>query len=301
MADETGPAELLKSGEVARLLRVHPKQIYRLLAQGLPGRRVGAEWRFLRDEVLAWSQHRDAVPAPASQPIPSMPAPAAARPPPLLAANGDVVVEILLRRLRDERGLLLGLVQADRGSAFAHLAEGAVLLAGFHGEPPPSHVAAVRLARIHLVRRDIGLAHPASVRLARVTDLARKRLAGRAGTAGVRAHLDRALADAGTSAAKLRTRILPFDSHREAACALVRGEVDAALLTSAWAARVGMPFLCLATESYDLVLRAENLGEPACVAVCEVAQSPAFRAELGAIPGYEASSSGEIRYDPSPA
>jgi excisionase family DNA binding protein len=296
MADETAPAGLLKSAEVARLLRVHPKQIYRLLAQGLPGRRVGAEWRFLRDEVLAWSQHREGS---AAAP-PLAPTSSVARPPPLLAANGDVVVELLLRRLGEERGLLLGLVQADRGAAFAHLAAGAVLLAGFHGEPPPSHVAAVRLARIHLVRRDIGLAHAPGGRLARVTDLARKRLAGRAPSAGVSAHLERALAEAGTSAAKLRAKILPFDSHREAACALVRGEADAALLTSAWAARVGMPFLRLSTESYDLVLRAENLGDAACVAVCEVAQSPAFRAELAAIPGYDPTASGEIRYDPPP-
>jgi len=193
------------------------------------------------------------------------------------------------------------MVQADRGSAFEHLAAGAVLLAGFHGQAPPSHVAAVRLARIHLVRRDVGLAHPAGARLRDVSDLARKRLAGREQSAGVRAHLDRALAEAGTSLAKLRTTVVPFGAHRDAACALVRGEVDAALTTSAWAARVGMGFLPLAAESYDLVLRAENLGAAACVAVCEVAQSPAFRAELAAIPGYDPSGSGEIRYDPAPA
>jgi putative molybdopterin biosynthesis protein len=47
--------ELLTSGEVARLLRVHPKHLYRLLRQGLPGRRLGrGHWRFRRDEVLAW-------------------------------------------------------------------------------------------------------------------------------------------------------------------------------------------------------------------------------------------------------
>ncbi|MCX4246226.1 helix-turn-helix transcriptional regulator [Paraliomyxa miuraensis] len=47
--------ELLTSAEVARLLRVHPKHLYRLLRRGLPGHRLGrGHWRFRRDEVLAW-------------------------------------------------------------------------------------------------------------------------------------------------------------------------------------------------------------------------------------------------------
>lgn len=51
--------ELLTSSEVARLLRVHPKHLYRLLRQGLPGRRLGrGHWRFRRDEVLAWLDTR---------------------------------------------------------------------------------------------------------------------------------------------------------------------------------------------------------------------------------------------------
>src|SRR4051794_27145097 len=46
-------APLLTTEEVASLLRVHPKHVYRLLKKGLPARRVGSEWRFERGEVLA--------------------------------------------------------------------------------------------------------------------------------------------------------------------------------------------------------------------------------------------------------
>src|SRR5208283_3172516 len=42
---------LLTTNEVARLLRVHPKHVYRLLKRGLPAHRVGDEWRFDEDEV----------------------------------------------------------------------------------------------------------------------------------------------------------------------------------------------------------------------------------------------------------
>lgn len=51
---------MLTSVEVAQLLHVHPKHIYRLLRQGLPGHRVGrGHWRFHRAEVLAWFDDRD--------------------------------------------------------------------------------------------------------------------------------------------------------------------------------------------------------------------------------------------------
>jgi putative molybdopterin biosynthesis protein len=288
--------ELLKSTEVARLLRVHPKQVYRLIDQGMPGRRVGSEWRFLRDEVLAWSAQRErgATPLPSAAPAALV---ASSIPPPLLAANGDLVIEVLLARLVADHKPLLGFVQADRGSAFDLLASRAILMAGFHGQEPPSHIDASRLARIHLVRREVGLAHPAKRALGGLADLAGKRLATRAPTAGVRAHLDRALTEAGLTLGKLRVKATELGSHREAVCALVRGEVDAALTTEAWAARMGMRFLRLATEPYDLVLHAEHLGLPWSVAVCEVAQSPAFRAALSAIPGYDAGTAGEIRYD----
>jgi excisionase family DNA binding protein len=291
------PGELLKSDEVARLLRVHVKQVYRLLAQGLPARRVGSEWRFVREEVLAWSQNREGGRGAALPAVAPHAGTLAPRPPPLIAANGDVVVEALLRCMQAESKPLLGLVQADCGAAFEHLAAGTVLLAGFHGQPVPPYVSTIRLARIHLARRDIGLAHPVAVQVRGVKDLARKRLADRAASAGVRRHLDAALAAAATTLTALRTKVVAFEAHRDAACALARGEVDVALTTSGWAARVGMQFHRLATESYDLVVRAENLGLPECVAVCEVAQSRAFRDEMARMPGYDPSASGEIRYD----
>src|SRR5215470_15364419 len=90
---------LLTTGDVAQLLRVHPKHVYRLLRRGLPGRRVGGEWRFLADEVLAWSGARPARAAPSTGEAANQGAssPGEARPP-LLAANGDVAVECLLSR-----------------------------------------------------------------------------------------------------------------------------------------------------------------------------------------------------------
>lgn len=285
--------DLLKTGEVAKLLRVHPKHVYRLIEQGLPGRRVGSEWRFVREEVLVWSATRG-DPSPLSPPVAAA---GTTVTPPLLGANGDLVIEVLLAQVLADKKPLIGFIQADRGTALAQLGARKILLAGFHGDKPPAHFEAARLARIHLVQREVGLAHQAGLAMKSVAALARRRVATRPPTAGILAHLHRALEAEGLTLSSLRARSTIFDSHREAVCAVVRGDADVALTTAAWAARVGLRFLPLAKESYDLLLFAESLGDPAVVGLCEVAQSASLRAALSSIAGYNASGAGEIRYE----
>ena len=49
---------LLTTRDVAALLKVHPKHVYRLLKRGLPAHRVGDEWRFDEDEVRRYCRAR---------------------------------------------------------------------------------------------------------------------------------------------------------------------------------------------------------------------------------------------------
>lgn len=291
-----GGNALLKSAEVAELLRVHPKQIYRLLARGLPGRRVGGEWRFDRDEVLRWAGSRDeraAEPAPASADV--------ASPPPLIAANGDVVIELLLAHANAGgtagASPLLGFVQADSGMALRLLVEQRVLAAGCHGEGPPPRVGEHRLARLHLVTREVGLAWRADRPAVTVARLPKLRVAARPASAGVMHHLRHALAKAGVKLGKHTV----LASHREVACAVARGECDAGIVTRAWAERLGLAFRAVATEPYGLAVFAGRLGHPLVTRLCEVAQTAAFRHALAAIPGYDTSATGDIRYDPETA
>jgi putative molybdopterin biosynthesis protein len=286
--------ELLLTTDVATLLRVHPKQVYRLLKRGLPARRVGGEWRFARDEVLRWSLAGGSSIASAGAVSPE---PAGAAPAPLLAANGDIVVDILLRRIVAEEKPLVGFLRADRETALAHLAARRIVLAGHHGDAPPPKIDATRLARIHLVNRDVGLAHRPNVRLRSLADLAGKRIASRPKTAGVRAHLERALATQKLTLAKLRVRASEFDSHEDAVTATLRDEANIALTTAAWARRTGLAFLPIASEAYNLLVFAEDLGTPVVVGVCEVAQSKVFARSVRAA-GYDAAHAGEIRYEP---
>ena len=45
--------EILTASEVASLLHMHPRTVYKLVKQGsLPGRKFGGGWRFSRRDIL---------------------------------------------------------------------------------------------------------------------------------------------------------------------------------------------------------------------------------------------------------
>ena len=46
--------EILTAGEVAELLQIHPRTVYKLVREGsIPGRKFGGGWRFSRSEIIA--------------------------------------------------------------------------------------------------------------------------------------------------------------------------------------------------------------------------------------------------------
>lgn len=287
--------QLLTTEEVAAVLRVHPKQVYRLLKKGLPARRVGSEWRFSRDDVLAWSGAKpiqaraDDAPAPPTSSGNIAPA--------LVASNGDVAVQVLLRLANIGGPPLLGFVQADMRAAAELLRRRAVLAAGAHAGSFPGHVGEERVARIHLVQREIGLVSPSGSRPFQLKDLAKKRLASRPPSAGVRGTLDQALREGGLDPAKVHEKAASLDSHLEVVLAVAAGLADVGLASRAWGQRAGLAFLPLATEAYGLIVKARDLGDARVVRLCEVAQSRPFQSEVGAIAGYDTTGAGDIRYD----
>lgn len=45
--------EILTASQVASLLQIHPRTVYKLVKQGsLPGRKFGGGWRFSKSEIL---------------------------------------------------------------------------------------------------------------------------------------------------------------------------------------------------------------------------------------------------------
>jgi len=59
--------EILTASEVASLLHVHPRTVYKLVKQGsLPGRKFGGGWRFSRREIMQMISSRESAARPPS-------------------------------------------------------------------------------------------------------------------------------------------------------------------------------------------------------------------------------------------
>lgn len=286
------PAEgLLTTKDVAALLRVHPKQVYRLMRRDLPALRVGDEWRFDRATVLSWA---------GAGGVASSGADAAEAVPGLVAANGDVAVDELLRHCARTLAPPLGFVLTDHTGGASLLRRRMVLAAGCHGgiDWPPSRGAEAgdrKSVRLQLVTREVGLAAPRGARMKTLSAAVGKRLAARPSTSGFRRRLDEALRGAGIEARAVYKRLTEYACHRDVALAVARGEADLGLTTHAWAQAAGLSFLPVAVEDYDITFHADLVDDPRVVGLCEAAQNVAFRRRLRGCAGYDVSRTGRVR------
>jgi putative molybdopterin biosynthesis protein len=288
--DNLGPSAgaLLTTKDVAALLRVHPKHVYRLMRRDLPALRVGDEWRFDRATVLSWAGARGATSGQHGL-VPG-----------LVAANGDVVVDELLRQCARVMAPPLGFVLTDHSGGAGLLQRRLVLAAGCHAgleAPRPDDGAppGAKLVRMQLVNREVGLATARGARVKTLAGAVGKRLAVRPATSGIRRRLDKALADAGIEARAAYRRSVEYACHRDVALAVARGDADAGLTTHAWAHAAGLSFLPIATEDYDLAFHADLVDDPRIVSLCEAAQQAAFRRRLRGCAGYDATGTGRVR------
>jgi molybdate-binding protein len=127
-----------------------------------------------------------------------------------------------------------------------------------------------------------------------VQDLARPdvRLVNREHGAGSRALLDRHLKRSGIAAKKVRGYDRTAAGHLAAAWEVKSGAADCCLSTEAAARLFGLHFVALETVRYDLVIRKQQLKEPAMQTFFDSISHLSFRKMLSGLAGYDTSVTG---------
>jgi putative molybdopterin biosynthesis protein len=120
------------------------------------------------------------------------------------------------------------------------------------------------------------------------------RIANREVGSGARALLDAQLARAGIAPAQVTGYATVVRSHLAAAEAVAAGLADAAVGVRAAALALGLAFLPLAQERYDLAIPERFFELPAVQALLETLTSPLFRLEVEALGGYDVSPMGTV-------
>jgi molybdate-binding protein/DNA-binding transcriptional regulator YhcF (GntR family) len=223
----------------------------------------------------------------------------------------DFCLDLLARRLRTVAprtrlictpvGSTAGLLALGRGEA---------QLAGLHlldtttGEynwPSVRRLLpGLNIRLITLVEREQGLivrrGNPLGVH--DITDLARPalRYASRQPGSGTQLLLEHLLAQRGLTSAHIEHIIGPLTTHLAVAAAVAGGRADVALGVRAAARALDLDFIPLTTERYDLAFREEEDNSAWLAALLETLASPALRADIEMLDGYDASHTAWMAY-----
>ncbi len=230
----------------------------------------------------------------------------------LLVAGCDPALGLLADRAdRGVPGARNVWLEATSGASLAALQRSEVHVAGAHLFDSESGEYNVPFARrlfagramvvVNVAQIEEGLAlAPGNPRRIRgVAHLARKgvRLVNRDEDAGARRLLDRLLAKEGLRPSDVEGYRRTAPGHLEAAHAVAHGSADAAVVTCASALALGLEFVPLATERFDLIFPKESLGDRRLARLVDVLSSGQFRRELQSVGGYATRRSGSIVAD----
>jgi len=227
----------------------------------------------------------------------------------VIVGSHDVALDVLADFLR-RRDPQVSLSSAHVGSlgGLMALRRGEAHMSGIHlldEETGEYNVPYVRrylpdqdVVLVTLAHRDQGLmvrpGNPKGIR--GIEDLTREDVVyvNRQRGAGTRILLDYHLKRAGIDPRRIRGYDREEYTHMSVAAAVASGAADAGLGIYAAAKSLGLDFIPVAKERYDLVIPKEHLETPLVQAALEILSSPEFRAEVEKLGGYDTTETGRV-------
>jgi molybdate-binding protein len=137
------------------------------------------------------------------------------------------------------------------------------------------------------------------MKLRTVADLANKdaRVIARQTASGSQRLLESLAAKESVAIAALRIVGKPALAETDLAAAIRNGKADAGIAIEAAAKALGLAFVPVATERFDLVVRRRDYFEPAVQALVAFARGAEFREEAARLGGYDVSASGRVVFN----
>lgn len=127
-------------------------------------------------------------------------------------------------------------------------------------------------------------------------DLPRLRYVNRQRGAGTRVLLDYELAKRRIDPATVNGYNREEYTHLAVAAAIASGTADCGLGVRSGALAMGLDFIPVGWERYDLVIPTEHLHHPGIQAILEILNNAEFRQALAAQPGYDPRETGTVKY-----
>jgi putative molybdopterin biosynthesis protein len=299
--------EMLTTRDLAEYLRINENQIYRLIqTKKLPAARVTGKWLFPKQLIEEWIMRsaRESVGSEQKQTLLERQV--------IISGSNDLALELLAKNtnIRHPRftaslssvGSLAGLVALRNGTchiAAAHLLD--VETGEYNNSYIKRNFSDLKVTVLNLTHREQGLVvkrgNPLGIRS--LKDLVNKKVAfiNRQEGAGTRVLLDYRLKENNIEPLEIAGYGKMAYTHMEVALEVLHGTADAGIAIRAVAQLLGLDFIPLATERFDLVIPNEHYSRDAVKALCEVLRSDEFKISILRMGGYELYDTGRIMYE----
>jgi excisionase family DNA binding protein len=300
--NKQGSEEFMQVREVARYLGINEKKVYFLAKAGkIPCTRITGKWTFPRKLVDQWIE--TSASGLLGQPRKSEEQTL------VLAAGSDDPSLGILQELYAARTKPASFFMATVGSSggLEALRDGIADCALAHLLEPKRSGGGKEQVRdllpndtvvVELFHRELGLLVPGGnpKAISAVRDLGRPKLrfVNRQPGSGTRIFFDRELARARVNARKIIGYDTEVATHLAVGVRILKGEADVGVATRTAAQLLGLDFLPLLRERFDLLVRKETFFSRGVQALVGIVGSRDYRERVDALGGYDVAESGRI-------
>lgn len=299
--------ELMNTKEVANYLNIHEKQVYGLIKERkIPATRITGKWVFPKKLIDEWIEsHIQNGLGEARKKGKRIEGAL------LAAGSNDPILDILqthLRRLYPEfyifsanTGSTDGLNTLDKGYtdiAWSHLFDPQT---GEYNIPfIPSYLSNINAVVVNLFSRELGfvVAPKNPLQIKQFEDLTRKevKFINRQNGAGTRVLLDHRLQGLGIPVSNIAGYEKEVFTHFEVGFSVLSREADVGIATNAASKLLGLDFVPITRESFDMIMDKSVFFEKGIQALIEILISRDFQTRVSGLGSYDFNKSGKILY-----
>jgi len=284
---------------LARYLHIHEKQVYALLKSGdLPGTKATGKWLFSRRLIDAWLEDRTRknltevrkrsrrsegalLAAGSDDPLLTMLIAAAGR-----SVSGGAIFSAVTGSAEGLRALGEGCTDV----AWSHLIDAET---GAYNTPSVigGYLGDRETTTVHLFNREVGFVtgagNPKGIR--GFADLVRPGVCfvNRQEGSGIRLMTETRLRDAGIDPGRVRGFERCVCTHVEVGLSVLAGKADAGVAVGAVARLLGLAFVPLAEESFDMILDRKTFFSRTVQSLLDILQAEAFQESVRGLGGYD--------------
>jgi putative molybdopterin biosynthesis protein len=298
--------EMLTTKDLAEYLNINEKQVYKLIKnKKIPGTIITGKWLFPKSVIDEWimKSARENCRA-ANQDSPDNQV--------VIAGSNDLALELLCNNASLEfpsciysvsnLGSLAGLTALQESKcniAASHLLDSQT---GEYNIPfIKKYLPGMKVIVLNLTHREQGLivrkGNPQKIKT--LNDLTNKKLTliNRQEGSGTRVLLDYLLKKNGINSSKIAGYSKIAYTHMEVALEVFSRSADAGIGILAAALPLGLEFIPLATERFDLIIPAGTYSSAAIKSLCGVLSSKEFKSHVVRMGGYDTKDTGKIIFE----